>query len=72
MDDIMNPKNYQMPLQKPLTFEEWKADKAPSFNDELVKSMNRLHNIDYKKEFDEMLKREYNEYVSNFNGNWLL
>jgi hypothetical protein len=68
----MNPKNYQMPLEKPLSFEEWKANKSPQFNDQLVKSMDRLHSIDFKKEFEEMLKREYNEYLSDFNGNWLL
>jgi hypothetical protein len=68
----MNPKDYQMPLEKPLSFEEWKADKAPQFNDQLVKSMERMHGIDYKKEYDEMLKREYQEYVSDLNGSWLL
>ena len=45
---------------------------APSFGDEQIKSLKRLHDIDYQKEFDEMLKREYNEYCSNLNGNWLL
>jgi hypothetical protein len=68
----MNPKDYQMPIKKPISFEEWKADKAPQFNDELVKSMERMHGIDYKKEYDEMLKREYQEYVSDLNGSWLL
>jgi len=68
----MNPKNYQMPIEQKLSFEEWRADKAPQFNDELMKSMERMHNIDYKKEYEDMLKREYNEYLSNLNGNWLL
>lgn len=68
----MNPKDYQMKLEKPLSFEEWKGNKAAQFNDELVKSMDRLHNIDYKKQYEEMLKREYQEYVSDFNGSWLL
>jgi hypothetical protein len=68
----MNPKNYQMPIEQKLSFEEWRADKAPQFNDELLKSMERMHNIDYKKEYEDMLKREYNEYLSNLNGNWLL
>lgn len=58
--------------ETPLTFEEWKGDLAPSFDDKMIASMQRLHGIDYKKEFDEMLKREYQEYLSNFNGNWLL
>lgn len=68
----MDPKNYQMKIQKPLSFEEWKGNLAPQYSDETMKSMERLHNIDYKKEFEEMLKREYNEYCSNLNGNWLL
>lgn len=68
----MDLKNYQQIPIKPLTFEEWKADLAPSFNDELVKSMNRMHNIDYKKEWEDMLKREYQEYLDNLNGSWLL
>jgi hypothetical protein len=45
---------------------------APQFSDETIKSMDRLHSIDYKKQFDDMLKAEYNEYLSNLNGNWLL
>jgi hypothetical protein len=68
----MDIKNYQQTPQKALTFEEWKGSIAPQFSDETMKSLNRLHKIDYQKEFDEMLKREYNEYLSNLNGNWLL
>ena len=68
----MDPKNYQMKLEKPLSFEEWKGNLAPQYSDETMKSMERLHKLDYKKEFEEMLKREYNEYCSNLNGNWLL
>jgi len=60
------------PIETPLTFEEWKGDLAPSFDDKMITSMQRLHGIDYKKEFEEMLQREYQEYLSNFNGNWLL
>ncbi|CAB5220991.1 hypothetical protein UFOVP240_65 [uncultured Caudovirales phage] len=59
-------------MEKPLAFEDWKGNKAASFNDELLKSMDRLHSIDYKKEFEEMLKVEYQNYVDDFNGNWLL
>jgi hypothetical protein len=68
----MDIKNYQQKPIKPLSFEEWKGNMAPSFGDEQIKSLKRLHDIDYQKEFDEMLKREYNEYCSNLNGNWLL
>ena len=59
-------------MEKPLSFEDWKGNKAQSFNDELLKSMDRLHSIDYKKEFENMLKVEYQNYVDDFNGNWLL
>ena len=68
----MDIKNYQQKPVKPLSFEEWKGNMAPTWSDEQAKSMQRLHGIDTKKEFDEMLKREYNEYCSNLNGNWLL
>jgi hypothetical protein len=68
----MDIKNYQKLPEKTLTFEDWKGSMAPQFSDEMMKSMDRLHNIDYKKDFDEMLKREYQEYLSNLNGNWLL
>lgn len=68
----MDIKNYQQKPVKPLSFEEWKGNMAPQFSDEKMQSFNRLHNVDYKKEFDEMLQREYNEYLSNLNGNWLL
>jgi len=64
-------------VQKPLTFEEWRESLAPSggvhgMSENMALAIQRLHNIDAKKEFDEMLRREYNEYLDNFNGNWLL
>jgi hypothetical protein len=34
--------------------------------------MSRMHDIDYKKQWEETLKNEYQEYLSNLNGNWLL
>jgi hypothetical protein len=61
-----------MSNKTPLTYEEWVGQRAQSYNDELVKSFDRLHNMDYKKEFDNMLRIEYQEYLSDFNGNWLL
>lgn len=67
----MDKKNLSS-LEKPLSFEEWKGSLAPSFGEEFMKSMERLHSINYKEEFDRMLKHEYNEYLSNFNGRWLL
>ena len=68
----MDIKNYQSLPETPLSFEEWKGNMAPQYSDEIMKSLKNLHNIDYQKEFDEMLKREYNEYLDNLNGNWLL
>lgn len=59
-------------MDKPMTYEEWKGEKAPSMSDEMTKSMNRLHKVDVKKEFEEMLKLEYQNYLDDFNGNWLL
>jgi hypothetical protein len=68
----MDIKNYQQKPIKPLSFEEWKGNRAPQFSEETLVSLNRLHNVDYKQEFDEMLRNEYNEYLSNLNGSWLL
>lgn len=68
----MNDKDYLMTPVVPMTFEEWKGNVAPQFSDQTMSALNRLHGVDYKKEFDEMLKREYEEYKSNLNGNWLL
>ena len=68
----MDIKNYQKLPEKALTFEEWKGSMAPQWSDEQAKSMSRLHNIDTKKEFEDMLQREYQEYLDNLNGNWLL
>lgn len=68
----MDIKDYQQKPEKPLSFEEWKGNLAPSWSEETMKALKNLHNIDYQKEFDEMLKSEYNEYISNLNGSWLL
>lgn len=68
----MDIKDYQMEPQKPLTFEEWKGNKAPMWSDESMKSLERMHNFDAKKDFDDMLQREYQEYLDNLNGSWLL
>ena len=68
----MDIKDYQMKPETPPSFEEWKGNKAPMWSDETAKSLNRLHNIDAKKEFDDMLQREYQEYLDNLNGSWLL
>ncbi len=54
----MNLKDYQIEPKKPLSFEEWKGNMAPQYDGEKLKSYNRLHKVDYQKEFDEMLQRE--------------
>jgi hypothetical protein len=56
----------------PLSFEEWKGNVAPKYSDELLKSMKRLHDIDYNQQFEDTLKLEYQNYLDDFNGNWLL
>ena len=68
----MDIKNYQKTPEKALTFEEWKGQMAPQFSDTTMQALKRMHNINYQEEFDKMLKNEYNEYLSNINGNWLL
>jgi predicted house-cleaning noncanonical NTP pyrophosphatase (MazG superfamily) len=40
--------------------------------DDKISAMSRMHDIDYKKQWEETLKNEYQEYLSNLNGNWLL
>lgn len=68
----MNEKDYLMTPVVPMSFDEWKGSVAPQFTEHTMTALNRLHGVDYKKEFEEMLKREYDEYKSNLNGNWLL
>lgn len=68
----MDLKDYNKEPIKPLSFEEWKGNQAPGWSDESMKSLERLHGIDAQKQFDDMLKSEYQEYLSNLNGNWLL
>jgi hypothetical protein len=68
----MNIKDYQQPPKTPLSFEEWKGNIAPQYQGEKLKAYDRLHNVDYEKEFNAMLKSEYAEYLSNLNGDWLL
>jgi hypothetical protein len=68
----MNIKDYQMEPKKPLSFEEWKGNIAPVYSGDKLKAFDRLHSVDYEKEFNAMLKSEYAEYLSNLNGDWLL
>ncbi len=71
-NQTMDIKDYQKMPEKALTFEEWKGSVAPPVDDEFMKSVQRMHGVDYKKEFDEMLRKEYEEYLDNLNGSWLL
>ena len=72
MEIKLDIRNYQLKPETPLSFEEWKGNIAPQYQGDKLKSYDRLHNVDYEKEFNEMLKREYAEYCDNLNGNWLL
>ena len=56
----------------PISFDDWKSQNEMKYDDTLQTSMHRLHSIDMKKEYEELLKREYQEYLNDFNGNWLL
>lgn len=68
----MDPKDYHKEIETAMTYDEWKGALAPSFDDNMMTAMKRLHDYDYKERFEEMLKREYQEYLGNLNGNWLL
>lgn len=68
----MNEKDYLMTPVVPMSFEDWKGSVAPQFTEDTMKALKRLHDVDYEKEFEQMLRREYAEYKSNLNGNWLL
>jgi len=68
----MDIKNYHKEIEQKLSFEEWKSQLAPQMSDDKIKAVTRMHNIDYKEEWEKTLKNEYQEYLSNLNGNWLL
>lgn len=56
----------------PLSYNDWKAQHEFKYDDNLQSSMNRLHGVDVKEEYEKLLEREYQEYLNDFNGNWLL
>ena len=58
--------------QTPLSFDEWKENCGLKYDEKFGDFMMRQYNEDYKKSWEEMLKREYQEYLGDFNGNWLL
>ena len=68
----MDYRDYHKEIQPKLSFEEWKSTLAPSMPDDKINAMSRMHDIDYKKQWEDTLKSEYQEYLSNLNGNWLL
>jgi hypothetical protein len=68
----MDIKDYHKTIEPKLSFEEWKSTLAPSMPDDKISAMSRLHEIDYKEQWQLTLEREYAEYLSNLNGNWLL
>jgi hypothetical protein len=59
-------------MEKPLTFDEWKETTGMRLNDRMVEFMKTHYNEDYKKQWEDMMKAEYQEYLMDFNGNWLL
>ena len=68
----MDFKDYHKKIEQPMSFEEWKSSLAPSMPEDKVAAFSRMHDIDFKKQWEETLKNEYQEYLSNLNGNWLL
>jgi hypothetical protein len=59
-------------MEKPLTYDEWKETSGMKLNDKMVEFMKRQYDEDYKKSWEDMMKAEYQEYLMDFNGNWLL
>ena len=59
-------------MDEPLSFEEWKEQSGLKYNDRMGDFMMRQYKEDYKASWEDMLKREYQEYLSDFNGTWLL
>lgn len=57
--------------QQPLSYDEWKQTCAVSFQDNYNKAFERLHGSNPEKDFEVMLKSEYQEYLNDLNGNWL-
>lgn len=60
------------PFETPMSFEDWKQSGAFKLNDKLVDFMKRNYDEDYKAQWEEMLKNEYQHYLMDFNNNWLL
>ena len=56
----------------PLDFDEWKETTNFRLNDKMVEFMKQTYQEDYKKSWEDMLKAEYQHYLMDFNGNWLL
>lgn len=68
----MDIKDYHKEIEQKLSFNEWKANLAPAMPEDKISALSRMHDIDYKKQWQLTLEREYEEYLSNLNGNWLL
>lgn len=56
----------------PLSFDDWKQTTGYKLNDGMVDFMKQNYQEDYKKSWEDMLKAEYQHYLMDFNGNWLL
>lgn len=68
----MDIKDYHKTIEPKLSYNEWKANLAPAMPEDKISALSRMHEIDYKAQWEATLKNEYAEYLSNLNGNWLL
>ena len=57
---------------QPLSFDDWKETCGLKYDEKFGEFMLRQYSEDYKAQWEEMIKREYQEYLGDFNGNWLL
>jgi hypothetical protein len=56
----------------PLTYDKWRSTQAYDLDPKYQEAFSRLHGEDVNKKLEEMLEAEYKEYLSNFNGKWLI
>lgn len=68
----MDIKDYHKTIEPKLSFDEWHANLAPAMPEDKITALSRLHELDYKAQWQLTLEHEYAEYLSNLNGNWLL
>lgn len=57
---------------KPLEFDEWKKTISINYPSNYSEAYKRLHGVDPAAEQESMLRAEYEEYLADFKGSWLL